>query len=121
MIATHVSRPIRSASASGPIGCAKPSRRDRVDRLRLGDALEQRVRGLVDERHQDPVGDEAGEVARLGRRLAEIGRERDDRRRRLVGRLEAADHLDELQHRHGIEEVHADHAVGPRRRSGERA
>src|SRR2546423_208675 len=25
MIATHVSRPIRSASASGPIGCAKPS------------------------------------------------------------------------------------------------
>ena len=25
MIATHVSSPIRSASASGPIGCAKPS------------------------------------------------------------------------------------------------
>src|SRR5438105_2185400 len=25
MIATHVSRPMRSASASGPIGCANPS------------------------------------------------------------------------------------------------
>ncbi len=25
MIATHVSSPIRSASASGPMGCAKPS------------------------------------------------------------------------------------------------
>ena len=31
--------------------------------------------------------------------------------RRRVGGVEAADHLDELQHRHRIEEVHADHAI----------
>ena len=41
MIATHVSRPIRSASASGPIGVREAELRDRVDRLRLGDPLEE--------------------------------------------------------------------------------
>jgi hypothetical protein len=75
MIATHVSRPIRSASASGPIGCAKPSfaivsiasarRRPPSARTRL-----------VDERHQDPVRDEAGEVVRLRGHLAELLAER---------------------------------------------
>ena len=94
--------------------------RDRVDRLRLGHALVQRVGGLVDERHQDPVGDEAGKVARLGRRLPELDREPGDRLRRLVRGLEAADHLDELQHRHRVEEVHADHAVGAGGDGGER-
>ena len=72
MIATQVSRPIRSASASGPSGCAKPELRDRVDRLGLGDAVVQRPDGLVDERHQDPVRDEAREVVGDGRRLAEL-------------------------------------------------
>ena len=33
--------------------------------------------------------------------------------RRLVGGLHGADHLDELQHRHRVEEVHADHALRP--------
>ena len=46
-------------------------------------------------------------------RLAEILGERDDRRGRLVRGLHGADHLDELQHRHRVEEVHADHPVGP--------
>ena len=55
MIATHVSRPIRSASASGPIGCAKPSFATVSIASALGDALHQRVRRLVEERHQDPV------------------------------------------------------------------
>ena len=87
--------------------------RDRVDRLRLGDAVVQRPDRLVDERHQDPVRDEAGEVVRDRRRLAEILGERDDRGRRLVGGLAPAHDLDELQHRHRVEEVHADHAVGP--------
>ena len=86
---------------------------DRVDRLRLGDAVVQRVGGLVDERHQDPVRDEAREVVRFGRHLAEVARELDDRRRRLVGGRRRPDHLDELQHGHRVEEVHADHAVGP--------
>ena len=88
MIATHVSRPIRSASASGPIGCAKPS--FAIVSIASGSATPsmQRVRRLVDERHQDPVRDEAGEVARLGRRPCR-GRARAATiaRGRLVGRL----------------------------------
>ena len=55
-----------------PHGVREAEPRDRVDRLGLGDALHQRVGGLVDERHEDAVRDEAGEVARLGRRLAEV-------------------------------------------------
>ena len=31
------------------------------------------------------------------------------------------DHLDELQHRHRVEEVHADHAIRPRGHGRERA
>src|SRR5581483_1938258 len=93
--------------------------RDGVDALRVGDAGSQRVHRLVDERHQDAVRDEAGHVARLDRLLAEVARERDDRGGRVVrGRL-GADHLDEPQHRHRVEEVHPDHAVGPVRRPGE--
>ena len=86
--------------------------RDRVDRLRLGHALEQGVGRLVDERHQDPVRDEPWKVARLRRGLPEVGGEAGDRLRRLVRGLEPADHLDELQHRHRVEEMHADHPVG---------
>ena len=44
----------------------------------------------------------------------------DDRRRGLVGRLHGADHLDELEHRHGVEEVHADHALRSVRHRRER-
>ena len=95
MIATHVSSPIRSARASGPIGCPKPSFATVSIASGLGDPAASAYDGLVDERHQDPVRDEAGDVARLDRLLAEVPRERDDRRRRLVrGRL-GADHLDE--------------------------
>ena len=114
MIATHVSRPIRSASASGPIGWAKPSFAIVSIASGLGDAVVERPDRLVDERHQDAVRDEAGEVVRLGRRLAELARE--PRSPRPSRRRSAAAHdLDELQHRHRVEEVHADHAVGPRR------
>ena len=120
MIATQVSRPIRSARASGPIGCAKPSFAIVSIASGLGDALHQRVGRLVDERHQDAVRDEAGEVVRLRRLLAELAGQLDDRRGGLVRGLHRPDHLDEPQHRHRVEEVHADHAVGPRRDRGER-
>ena len=93
--------------------------RDRVDRLGFGNALHQRVHRLVHERHQDPVRDEAGEVARLGRLLAEVAGELDDRGRGLVRRLQRADHLDEPEHGDGVEEVHADDPVGPVRRGCE--
>ena len=121
MIATHVSRPIRSASASGPSGWAKPSLAIVSIASGLGDAVVQRPDGLVDERHQDPVRDEAGEVVRDGRRLAELARELGDRAGGLVRGLAAADDLHELQHGHRVEEVHADDLVRPVRRGGERA
>ena len=92
---------------------AEAEPRDRVDPLGVGDPVGERVHGLVDERHQDPVRDEARDVARLDRLLAELACESDDRGSRFVRRLFGADHLDELQHRHGIEEVHPDHAIGP--------
>ena len=100
-------------------GMGESQRRDRVDRLRLRDTLHQRVGGLVHERHQDPVRHEAREVARLGRHLAQVARQLDDCARRLVGRLLCANHLDERQHRHRVEEVHADHALRPRGRRGQ--
>ena len=46
-------------------------------------------------------------------RLPELARELDDRRRGLVRRRRRADHLDQRHHGHGVEEVHADHPVGP--------
>src|SRR5215468_3780449 len=85
----------------------KAELRDRVDRLSLRDAVLERIDGLVDERHQDPVRDEAGEVVGDRRRLAELARELGERLGRLVGSLAAAHDLDELEHGHGIEEVHA--------------
>ena len=94
--------------------------RDGVDRLGLGDALHEGVRRLVDERHEDAIRDETGKVVRLGGGLAEILRERDDRGRRLVGGLQRADHLDELQHGHRVEEVHPDDLLWATGDAGER-
>ena len=115
MIATQVSSPIRSASASGPIGCAKPS--FAIVSIASGSATPSisayaasLMNGIRMRFETNP-----GKSLRLGRLLAELARELDDRRRGLVRGLHGADHLDELQHRHRVEEVHADHAVGPRR------
>src|SRR5438067_9174864 len=105
--------PDQIGQSERPHRVREPQLRDRVDRFRLGDAFQHGVCRLVNERHQDPVGDEPREGAGFGRLLAELTRELDDRRRRFVGRLRRANHLDELQHRNGVEEVHADHLVGP--------
>ena len=122
MIATQVSRPIRSASASGPIGWLKPSFAIVSIASGLGDALHQRVGGLVDERHQDPVGDEAGEVARLGGHPCRARAASSTIAAAVSSEVcDGADHLDELHQRHRVEEVHADDAVGPRRDGGERS
>ena len=119
MIATQVSRPIRSASASGPKRVVEAELRDRVDRLGLGDAVVERPDGLVDERHQDPVRDEAGKVVRHGRCLAQLAGQLGDRLGSLVGRVAAPNDLDQRHHGHGVEEVHPDHAVGATGRRGE--
>ena len=83
-IARQVSRPIRSASASGPIGWLRPSWIAGVDVLDRAEALVEREAGLVEQRDQHAVDDEARDVARHDGRLAEpLGQ----RARRLVGRV----------------------------------
>ena len=115
MIARHVSRPIRSASVSGPIGWFMPSFITVSIDVAVAHALHQAVDRLVDHRHQDPVGDEAGVVVRLGDRLAHpLCGGRRTLGRRLVAGLEAADHLDQRHQRHRVHEVHADHAAAGR-------
>ena len=111
MIATHVSSPIRSASASGPIGCAKPS--FAIVSIASGSATPSSsayaaslMNGMRMRFETKP-----GKSLASARRLAEILGERDDRGRRLVGGLEPTDDLHELQHRHRVEEVHADHTL----------
>ena len=109
MIATHVSRPMRSASASGPIGCAKPSFATVSIACGFGHALEERIGRLVDERHEDPVRDEAGQVAGLGRRLPKVEREL-----RVIAAAASSEvsrpriTSTSFQHGHRVEEVHAD-------------
>ena len=74
MIARQVSRPMKSASSSGPIGMVGAQLHGRVDGLDRADALIQRVDRLVDHRHQDAVDDEGREVLRRRRGLAQLGR-----------------------------------------------
>ena len=120
MIATHVSRPIRSASASGPIGCAKPSRAIvSIASASATPSISAYAASLMNGmrmRFETKPGKSRASAGSLPRSRASC----DDRRGRLVGRLHGADHLDELQHRHRVEEVHADHVLGPLRHRGER-
>ena len=113
MIATHVSSPIRSASASGPIGCVKPSFAIVSIASALRDPVVQRPHRLVDEWHQDAVRDEAGEVVRLGGCLPELARELDDAAAVSSDVDGARIDLDQRHHRYGVEEMHADHPVRP--------
>ena len=109
MIATHASRPIRSASASGPIGWAKPSLAI-VSIASASATLLERVH-LVDEGHQDAVRDEPGDVVGLGGRLAEL---LGDGRRsppRVSSDVAAPGMIDEGHDRDRVEEVHPDHPV----------
>ena len=81
-----------------------------VDRT---DALVEREARLVEHRHQHPVDDEAGDVARQHGLLAQLCGERPGG---LVGRVrggEPADDLYQLHERRRVHEVHADHALGP--------
>ena len=108
----QTSRPIRSASASGPIGWFIPSFITSSIASALPDPLVEAEDRLVDHRHQHPVGDEARRVVHLHRRLAHR-RATPRRRRRRSSWLggQAADDLDQLHQRHRVHEVHADHLV----------
>ena len=84
---------------------------DRVDILRLGDALHPRVERFIDHRHQHAVGDEAGPVVGGVGLLAHLLRQVDGPLCDLGAGREAVDDLDELHDRDGVEEVHADDAL----------
>ncbi len=58
MIARQVSRPIRSASASGPIGMVHTQLHHRVDVFAFPHPMIEAVNRFVDHRHEDPVSDE---------------------------------------------------------------
>jgi hypothetical protein len=76
------------------------------------EALLQREAGLVDQRDQDPVDQEARAVLARDRRLAELRHQRQRHRVGVVAGLQPADDLDQLHHRHRVHEVHPDHALG---------
>src|SRR4051794_18956967 len=84
-----------------------------VDVLGAGDPLVEGEAGLVEHGHQHPVDDEAGDVARDHRGLAEALSEGAGGGVGLVGGGQAADDLHQLHQRHRVHEVHADEAVGP--------
>ena len=58
-----MSRPIRSISASGPIGQAAAEAHGRVDVLARGVPVLEHRHGVVEVAEQQRVGDEAGPVA----------------------------------------------------------
>ena len=105
----------------------RPDRR----RLRGGDRLIHRgdrqalllLRSpeLADCRRQHAVDDETGVVGAADRGLADRGREARRRRHRLRRGLDALDDLDQAHHRRRVEEVEAEHALGPRRHAGQLA
>ena len=60
----------------------------RIDVLGAADALLERPHRLDEERHQDPVDDEAGPVGGHDDRLAELRRQGPDGLDRRVGRVD---------------------------------
>ena len=94
-ISYAVSSPIRSSSASGPIGRPQPSRIAASMSSRVAYRVSYMAGGVVEVAEQQRVGDEAGLVADDDRRLAEAGRERLDLVEHVLVGDDGADHLDE--------------------------
>src|SRR5579871_501229 len=82
--------------------------KDLVDGLGGSNAFHDGEDSLVDQRHQDTVGDEARRVVDLDWSLAELLRKGLDSIEGGLRSLHAANDFDELHHRYRIEEVHAD-------------
>ena len=79
-----------------------------VDVVGRAEALLVGPHRLREERHEDPVDDEARPVGRDDDLLAQVGGDLPDRGLRRVGRRGAADQLDQRHDRNRAEEVHAD-------------
>ena len=99
-----------SKRAHGMMG-AEPHRG--VDGIDRANALIERVHRLVDHRQQDAVDHESREVLRHRDGLAERLDELPGAAEGHVLGGDAADHLDELHHRHRVHEVQADEALRP--------
>ena len=114
MIDRQVSRPMKSASCSGPIGWWAPSRMALSIAVDRADALMERVDRLVDHRQQDAVDDEAGEILREHRRvLPSCATKPCAAAKVVVVGGDAADQLDQLHDRNRVHEVDADEALRP--------
>jgi hypothetical protein len=114
MMSRQMSRPMKSARVSGPIGWAMPSFMTLSMASRSATPFHQAVDRLVDHGHQHAVADEAGVVLHRDRVLpSSCAGLRHELERGRAGGL-AADDLDQLHHRHRVHEVHADDAVGAR-------
>ena len=115
MIETHVSRPIRSASASGPSGWLSPSFAIvSIASASATPSMSAYAASLISGMRMR-LATKPGKSRASAGVLSQVAGEPDDGLGRLVRGLEAPDHLDERHQRHRIEEVHPDHAVRPRR------
>ena len=82
-----------------------------VHRLRRGHAFHHRIHRLIEQRHQHAVRHESRRIVHFHWCLLQLLRQRLHRRIGLVRSRQPANHLNQLHHRHRIEEVHPDHLV----------
>jgi hypothetical protein len=86
---------------------------DAVDGGEIGDALREDAQRLRDVGPAGVVDDESRRVLAANRRVAEAPRERGERLGHRRIRQLSGDHLDDLHHRHRVEEVVARDALRP--------
>ncbi len=111
-IARQTSRPMKSASVSGPIGWFMPSFITvSIDSAVPTPSMTREDR-FVDHRHQDAIGDEAGVVGCFDCRLVEPHAQLGGHQHRIRRRRLAANQLHQRHQRHRVHEVHAQDAVG---------
>ena len=82
------------------------------------DAFFERAHGIEQVRHQQAIHDEAAAIGGAHDRLAESRAERYGFVKHFWIRGDGANELHHFHHRHGIEEMHADEAIGARGERG---
>ena len=93
-----------------------------IDGFRRGGAFLHDKRGLIDHRHQQTVHGKARRIAHRHSGFAQRLGQRFDALYGGIRGLLGADHLDQLEYRHRVEEVHAYHplrALADRRQSSQ--
>ncbi len=112
-MASVTSRPIKSARASGPSGWPMPSLTALSTTATSPRPAFVRADGLNDVGDQQAVDDEARAVGRSDGGLAQVRAHLARHGQRLVAGVQPAHQLQQPHHRHRVEEVHAQHFVGP--------